>query len=48
MVQRRDFTVNGLLMRHDTGEVLDYVDGRPTSKRKSFAPSASRPPFRGG
>ncbi len=26
-VQRRDFTINGLLMRHDTGEVLDYVDG---------------------
>jgi poly(A) polymerase len=24
-VQRRDFTINGLLMRHDTGEVLDYV-----------------------
>src|SRR6202022_311917 len=27
-VQRRDFTINGLLMRHDTGEVLDYVGGR--------------------
>lgn len=27
-VQRRDFTINGLLMRHDTGEILDYVDGR--------------------
>jgi poly(A) polymerase len=27
-VQRRDFTVNGLLMRHDTGEVLDYVGGQ--------------------
>ena len=27
-VQRRDFTMNGLLMRHDTGEVLDYVNGR--------------------
>jgi putative nucleotidyltransferase with HDIG domain len=25
--QRRDFTINGLLMRHDTGEVLDYVGG---------------------
>src|SRR5437764_12252608 len=23
--QRRDFTINGLLMRHRTGEVLDYV-----------------------
>jgi poly(A) polymerase len=27
-VSRRDFTINGLLMRHDTGEVLDYVGGR--------------------
>jgi poly(A) polymerase len=27
-VQRRDFTINGLVMRHDTGEVLDYVDGQ--------------------
>jgi poly(A) polymerase len=27
-VQRRDFTVNGLLMRHDTGEILDFVDGQ--------------------
>lgn len=27
-VKRRDFTVNGLLMRHDTGDVLDYVGGR--------------------
>jgi poly(A) polymerase len=27
-VQRRDFTINGLLMRHDTGEVLDFVEGR--------------------
>ena len=27
-VQRRDFTINGLLMRHDTGEVLDFVNGR--------------------
>jgi len=26
-VQRRDFTINGLLMRHDTGETLDYVGG---------------------
>ncbi|HXN51928.1 MAG TPA: CCA tRNA nucleotidyltransferase [Candidatus Acidoferrum sp.] len=26
-VQRRDFTVNGLLMRPDTGEVLDFVGG---------------------
>jgi len=24
-VQRRDFTINGLLMRYDTGEVLDFV-----------------------
>src|SRR5258708_4556312 len=27
-VQRRDFTMNGLLMRHDTSEVLDYVGGQ--------------------
>jgi poly(A) polymerase len=27
-VSRRDFTINGLLMKHDTGKVLDYVGGR--------------------
>lgn len=27
-VQRRDFTINGLLMRHGTGEVLDFVGGQ--------------------
>jgi poly(A) polymerase len=27
-VQRRDFTINGLLMRHDTNEILDYVGGQ--------------------
>jgi poly(A) polymerase len=27
-VQRRDFTINGLVMRHDSGEVLDFVGGR--------------------
>lgn len=27
-VQRRDFTINGLLMRHDNGEVVDYVGGQ--------------------
>ncbi len=27
-VARRDFTINGLLMRHDTNEVLDYVGGQ--------------------
>lgn len=31
-VLRRDFTINGLLMRHDTGEVLDYVNGRADLK----------------
>jgi poly(A) polymerase len=31
-VQRRDFTINGLLMRHDTGEVLDYVGGQADLK----------------
>lgn len=28
-VQRRDFTINGLLMRHDSGEILDFVAGQP-------------------
>ncbi len=27
-VQRRDFTINGLLMRHSSGEVLDFVSGQ--------------------
>jgi poly(A) polymerase len=27
-VQRRDFTINGLLMRHDTNEILDFVGGQ--------------------
>jgi poly(A) polymerase len=27
-VSRRDFTINGLLMCHETGEVLDYVGGK--------------------
>lgn len=31
-VQRRDFAINGLLMRHDTGEVLDFVHGREDLK----------------
>ncbi len=31
-VQRRDFTINGLLMRHDTGEILDFVDGQADLK----------------
>jgi len=33
-VQRRDFTINGLLMRHDSGEVLDYVDGQADLQAK--------------
>ncbi len=33
-VQRRDFTVNGLLMRHDSGEVLDFVGGQADLKAK--------------
>jgi len=33
-VQRRDFTINGLLMRHDTGEVLDFVDGQADLEAK--------------
>ncbi len=27
-VKRRDFTMNGLVMRHNTGEILDFVDGQ--------------------
>lgn len=27
-VKRRDFTINGLVMRHNTGEVLDFVNGQ--------------------
>src|ERR1700688_1153990 len=27
-VKRRDFTLNGLVMRHDTGEILDFVNGQ--------------------
>ncbi len=33
-VQRRDFTINSLLMRHDTGEVLDYVGGQADLRAK--------------
>jgi poly(A) polymerase len=33
-VQRRDFTINGLLMQHDTGEVLDFVDGQADLETK--------------
>jgi len=33
-VQRRDLTINGLLMRHDTGEVLDYVSGQADLRAK--------------
>jgi poly(A) polymerase len=32
-VRRRDFTINGLLMRHDTDEVVDYVGGQGDLKR---------------
>src|SRR5712691_4493729 len=31
-VQRRDFTINGLLMRHDSGEVLDFIGGQADLK----------------
>jgi poly(A) polymerase len=27
-VQRRDFTINGLMMHHDDGEILDFVGGQ--------------------
>ena len=32
-VLRRDFTINGLMMDPDTGEVLDFVDGRGDLER---------------
>jgi poly(A) polymerase len=35
-VQRRDFTINGLLMRHGTGEVLDFVGGRADLSAKTI------------
>lgn len=31
-VRRRDFTINGLLMRHDTREILDFVGGQADLK----------------
>ncbi|MEE9912413.1 MAG: CCA tRNA nucleotidyltransferase [Deltaproteobacteria bacterium] len=33
-VLRRDFTINGLLMDVDTGEILDYVNGRADISKK--------------
>jgi poly(A) polymerase len=33
-VLRRDFTINGLLMDPETGEVLDFVDGRADIERR--------------
>ena len=33
-VRRRDFTINGLLMPHDTGEVLDFVGGQADLEAK--------------
>src|SRR6266851_9914953 len=33
-VKRRDFTINGLLMRHRTGEVLDFVNGQADLRAK--------------
>jgi poly(A) polymerase len=33
-VQRRDFTINGLLMRPETGEVLDFVGGQADLKAR--------------
>src|SRR5260370_32234381 len=32
-VQPRDFTINGLLMRHDNGEVLDFIGGAGAPKK---------------
>src|SRR5258705_9939856 len=41
-VKRRDFTINGLLMRHDTGEILDFVDGQ-TDLRRGIIRAIGRP-----
>lgn len=41
-VKRRDFTINGLLMRHDTGETLDFVDGQ-TDLRRGIIRAIGRP-----
>jgi poly(A) polymerase len=35
-ILRRDFTINGLLMRHDTGEVLDFVGGQADLHAKTI------------
>jgi poly(A) polymerase len=44
-VQRRDFTINGLLMRHDSGEVLDFVDGQ-VDLRAGIIRAIGEPPRR--
>jgi poly(A) polymerase len=33
-VRRRDFTINGLLLDHETGRLLDYVGGREDIERR--------------
>jgi poly(A) polymerase len=35
-VERRDFTINGLLMDPENGEVLDYVEGRADLARRTI------------
>lgn len=35
-VLRRDFTINGLLMRHDSGQVLDFVGGQADLQAKTI------------
>ena len=35
-VQRRDFTINGLLMRHDNSEVLDFVGGQKDLRARTI------------
>ena len=41
-VKRRDFTINGLVMRHHTGEILDFVDGQ-TDLRAGIIRAIGRP-----
>jgi poly(A) polymerase len=44
-VQRRDFTINGLLLRHDSGRVLDFVAGQ-ADLRAGIIRAIGEPPRR--
>ena len=38
---RRDFTINGMFLDPESGEVIDYVGGLDDLRRQSSAPSAT-------